>query len=151
MAHITVYGPREIDQIDEQKFEEVIRSAFSKSLTEGYLKQDISHIIVAGDYGGVAALMPFMDWLYLDKFAVDKRYQGNGVGSSLMKKALQLSHDYGLFWRTSAAREDSVRWYLKHVPHAKHKSILPWEIFWAGKRHPSQAIHYALNKKETIK
>jgi acetylglutamate synthase len=151
MAHITVYGPREIDQIDQESFGYLVKSGFGRALSDSYFSQDISSVIVADDYVGAAVLIPFMDWMYLDKFVVMPEYRHNGIGASLMSEALRLSSPYGMFWRTNLERQKSIDWYLTKLPHAKHKTIPPWEIFWVGKRHPSHAIHYAIHKKETLK
>ncbi len=91
--------------------------------------------------------------MYIDKFAVSKQFQGQGVGKALFEKALKISGGK-LFWRCNS--KNSIRkWYSKIVLENNggfFSENSDWIVYWTNLKNAEikKCIKYALKKKRTL-
>ena len=152
-------------KLDQKKMEELIESSFGKKLVEDYfIKEDISRVVLVGDYDGIAileqpALKSCIGWEYLDKFAVGSEKQGNGLGFHLLSYTVDSAHinhkKNGIFWRCSK-NNPSLLWYHKKIKNLASKfgslETEGWVVFYAGESSAplEDIVNFAKNKKKTI-
>ena len=132
-----------------------------KKLIESYfVTEPITHVVLEEDYDGAAIIEDHKGWAYMDKFAVNKNVEGNGLGSKIFSELLKLknagnfSKKSGLFWRCKIDN-DKKEMYRKKIEENNESGCYcsePFIVFWIGgpKDELHDIIDYALNKKETL-
>ncbi|KAI8903133.1 hypothetical protein EDD86DRAFT_99567 [Gorgonomyces haynaldii] len=102
-----LYSYSSLDQVDISKLTELLESSFQRKLSQQYwnrIQEACDTIIICEDYHGAVIVTREMNQdgertlCYLDKFAVNPKYQGNGAAEILwdcMVKAYPK-----LFWRS---------------------------------------------------
>ncbi|MFH1785622.1 MAG: acetylglutamate kinase [Candidatus Micrarchaeota archaeon] len=112
-------------ELNTKKIQKLLVDSFCKVLSDDYFDQPIDLVIADKDYSAVAIIKKISGQPYLDKFAVSKNAQGNGLGKtvwSIVKK-----HYPSLIWRSSLDNPINS-WYFKNAD-GVHKSD-KWAIFW---------------------
>ncbi|MBI2129848.1 hypothetical protein HYU07_06450 [Candidatus Woesearchaeota archaeon] len=151
-----------LNGIDKDKLKSLIESAFKgKKLIDNYFGEEpITHIVLEEDYDGTAIIEDHKGWAYMDKFAVNKNTEGNGLGSKIFSELLKLkntgifSEKSGLFWRCKIDN-DKKEMYKKKIEENNGSGCYyskPFIVFWIGgpKDELHDIIDYALNKEETL-
>jgi acetylglutamate synthase len=115
--------------IDEQRLRELIASCFGRELATDYFESKRCHRVYLTESYRATAILTASDELppYLDKFAVTRKAQGEGLGASLWAR-IRADHAR-LFWR---ARSDNPvnRWYFDQADGSVRSGR--WTVFWYG-------------------
>jgi hypothetical protein len=132
---------RGFGSLDRARLRALIESAFGRLLNEDVLEREEERIFVEENYLGAAVLSQTAVGIYLNKFAVDRQAQGEGIGGDLWSV---MTRDYpSFFWRTRPTNPISS-WYLKNCDGVAR--LADWHVYWRGiaveKIEP--AIRYAL-------
>ena len=143
---------KSFDEVDKEKFKQLIKSGFGKTLVDwyfNYVNPKYIHIIENGlEYiGAIVIEDAALGFDYLDKIVVASSYKGNGYGNQLWDKLIGNSKK--LLWRANKANPFN-KFYNKHC--TGMQKVGKWNIYWVGLT-PSQlkdGIKYALSKKETL-
>jgi hypothetical protein len=127
--------------LDRARLRVLIESAFGRLLHEDALEREVERIFVEENYLGAAILNQTPVGIYLNKFAVDRQAQGEGIGGDLWSV---MTRDYpSFFWR---ARPDNPisSWYLKNCDGVAR--FADWHVYWRGiaVEGIEPAIRYAL-------
>jgi hypothetical protein len=130
------------DKLDRGRLRGLLESAFGKLLKDDALERGVERVYVEENYLGAAWLCPSPVAAYLSKFAVERRAQGEGIGSDLWSV---LVRDYpSFFWR---ARPDNpiTPWYAKQCDGLMR--FPEWHVFWRGlpQTRVEAAIDFALS------
>lgn len=148
-----------LNGIDKNKLTQLIESVFKKKLADDYFyKEPITHIVLEEDYDGTAIIEDHNGWAYMDKFAVNKGVDGNGLGSKIfsdmLKNIKHFSGKEGLFWRAKLENPRNDMYFKKVKENNKggHYHNEKWNVFWVGgpTDELQEIIDCALNKKETL-
>lgn len=143
IRELTSYG-----DVSLVRLKNLVESSFGKKLRPGYFEHPIRYLFLEERYKGAALVRRVGNVYYLDKFAVRKEAQGEGVGSDLWETMLKRCKK--LFWR---ARPDNPvnPWYFEES-HGVRK-FAKWYVFWIGLSEGEirRAIRYALSLDETLK
>ncbi len=113
--------------IDAARLRALVESAFGKQLVDGAFERGVDRIYLEENYMGVAMFAPSPVAPYLSKFAVERRAQGEGIGTDLWSV---IARDYpSFFWR---ARPDNpiTPWYAKQCDGLVR--FREWHVFWRG-------------------
>lgn len=113
--------------IDVPRLRFLVESSFDRPLVRDYFDRPVECIYLVEGYQGAAVLTPSPEGSYLSKFAVERRAQGEGIGTDLWT-ALTREHP-SFFWRS---RPDNTitSWYIKQCE-GVHKTPA-WDVFWRG-------------------
>jgi acetylglutamate kinase len=107
------------------KIKKLLTESFGKSLVPEYFDDPVDCVVVDRDYNGLMVIKRVGGVPYLDKFAVAKSAQGNGLGKT-MWYFIKKRYDT-LIWRSAPSNQiDS--WYLKNCDGMQKSG--PWIIFW---------------------
>ena len=116
------------DDVDKGALRSLIEGCFGRALSATYFadKTPIA-VYIAGAHRAVAIVTREQGMPYLDKFAVTKAAQGEGVGASLWAT---MRRDFPtLLWRSR--RENPINpWYFKQADGAVRGE--EWVVFWSG-------------------
>jgi acetylglutamate kinase len=128
--------------LDRARLRALIESAFGRLLNEDALERGVERIFVEENYLGAALISQTPVGPYLNKFAVDRQAQGEGIGGDVWSVMIR---DYPtFFWRTRTTNPIGP-WYLKNCDGVAR--FPEWHVYWRGlppeKIEP--AIRYALN------
>jgi bifunctional N-acetylglutamate synthase/kinase len=116
---------RSFASVDRVRLRGVIESAFGRLLNEEIWEREIERIFVEENYRGAALLSQTPVGTYLNKFAVDRQAQGEGIGGDLWAV---MTRDYpSFFWRARPGNPISS-WYLKNCDGVARLADL--EVFW---------------------
>ena len=132
---------RGLASLDRVRLRTLIESAFGRLLNEGVLERDVERIFVEENYFGAALLSQTPVGIYLNKFAVDRQAQGEGIGGDLWSV---MTRDYpSFFWRARPSNPISS-WYLKNCDGVAR--FADWHVYWRGLviERIEPAIRYAL-------
>jgi acetylglutamate kinase len=134
-------------EIDRSRLRGLLESAFGRPMNEGAigpggrLEAETDRIYVEENYLGAALLAQTPVGVYLSKFAVERRAQGEGIGTDLWS-VLVYNHP-SFFWRARPTNPITP-WYAKQCDGLSR--FPDWHVFWRGlppaKIQP--AIEYAL-------
>lgn len=130
-----------LDSIDKQELKHLLESSFKRTLCDHYLDSLSEPEIILAPYTAAAIVFEAGPGIYLDKFAVNARAQGAGIGASLWNK-LTARHER-LFWRSRIDNPINP-WYMSKADGMARTD--KWLIFWRGLDTPEeiqQAIDYA--------
>jgi len=113
--------------IDVPRLRFLVESSFDRPLVQDYFDRPVKCIYLVESYQGAAVLTPSPEGPYLSKFAVERRAQGEGIGTDLWT-ALTREHP-SFFWRS---RPDNpiTPWYGKQCE-GLHRTAA-WHVFWRG-------------------
>ena len=120
-----IISAKNIKQLDKTKIKKLLEEAFNKTLDSDYFEAEFKEIFLEKNYDGIALIKEINNIPYLDKFAVAKHSQGNGLGRSpwlkLMKKYPKLT------WR--ATPENPINeFYAKNCDgFIRNKE---WKAYW---------------------
>ncbi|MBI3099640.1 MAG: acetylglutamate kinase [Planctomycetes bacterium] len=134
--------------VNKRRLKHLIEVSFGKKLKPGYFAKPIQFIFVDRNYKGAALVRKVSGMYYLDKFAVRKEAQGEGIGRdvwSVMKKRCP-----NLFWRSKPGNPING-WYAEQA-HGLRK-FDNWWVFWIGlnERQISKSVRYCRWLEESMK
>jgi hypothetical protein len=127
--------------LDRARLRALIESAFGRLLHEDVLEREVERIFVDENYLGAAVLSQTPVGIYLNKFAVERQAQGEGIGGDLWSV---MTRDYPrFFWRARPSNPISS-WYLKNCDGVAR--FADWHVYWRGLtvEQIEPAIRYAL-------
>jgi acetylglutamate kinase len=144
-SEINIYN--NFKEVNKEKLKKLLEKSFLKKLSNEYFNENIKEIFLEKDYKGVIIIKKLNGLIYLDKFAVIKEFQGEGIGRDLWQL---LSKKYKkIFWRAKPNNEIND-WYQK-----KSTTIFKfdtWNVYCINLnlKESSSAVNYSLNKKESF-
>lgn len=117
----------DLSEVDVPRLRALIESSFGRALTPDYFERPVQCLYLVEGYQGAALLTPSPEGPYLSKFAVERRAQGEGIGSDLWT-AMTREHP-SFFWRS---RPDNpiTPWYAKQCEGLQRTA--EWHVFWRG-------------------
>ncbi|KAI0218703.1 Amino-acid acetyltransferase, mitochondrial, partial [Massospora cicadina] len=120
--------------VDMERVWKLIEASFRRQIDKprylARLEASLSHLIVAGDYQGLAIVTNEAGGVcYLDKFGVDPQSQGIGVADVLWQQLRKQCPN--LMWRS---RPDNGvnKWYFERSDGNIALTSAPWRLFWYG-------------------
>lgn len=131
--------------LDKGTVKGVIEDAFGKKLARDYFSEEPIALFVDRGWKGIAILKEANGMCYLDKLAVKKQFQQNGI-AALLLQAVFKKHPK-VFWRASHKNPINY-WYFKNCTGCiKDRQ---WNVFWRNLREKEigKAVFFALNKKQ---
>ena len=144
------------DEVNQPKFKALLENAFGKVLIKDYFSYAMPSTIIimkevkkdGEEYlGAIVAETIGNDVHYLDKIAIAKNHQGNGIGKKLWEHFAARSQK--MVWR---AKENNPinDFYLKNCEGLQ--KVHGWIIYWKGLTSTElrEAIAYAVAKKATF-
>ena len=114
-------------QVETKKVKTLIENSFGKKLSPTYFETPIECIFVERKYNAVAIIRKIGKVYYLDKFAVAKKSQGNGLGDALWN--LITSKYPNFIWRSSTTNTIN-NWYFKQCDGTQKRG--KWIVYWKG-------------------
>jgi acetylglutamate kinase len=132
-----------LNGVDLEGLRTLISSSFGKPVRDGIFSRAIANTYIEDRQRGAALVAQTRLGSYLDKFAVTREAQGEGVGRDLWQ-AMRADHRV-LFWR--AREHNPIRsWYEKQCD--GRLRVRDWTVYWIGlapERIP-EAIAHALSQ-----
>lgn len=113
--------------INRDRLRTLIERSFGRRLVREYFQRDVTSIFLDPKYRGVAVMRKIAGMDYLDKFAVRKEAQGEGLGRDIWLAMLQKYPK--LFWRSKATNPINT-WYFEQSTGSM--KFPGWAIFWIG-------------------
>lgn len=107
------------------KIKKLLEESFCKTLVDGYFEQPIEGVIVDKEYTGVMIIKNVQGTPYLDKLAIAKSAQGNGLAKA-MWSFVKMKYP-SLIWRSSVNNPIN-NWYFKNCDGVEKSNS--WIIFW---------------------
>ncbi len=117
-----------VETVDRQRLTELLTTAFGRApVTDYFEAKKFFRIYLADSYRAAAILTDEGPVPYLDKYAVTREAQGEGIGGSLWQR---LARDNpALFWRSRV--ENPVNpWYFQRADGSFSSG--DWTVFWYG-------------------
>jgi N-acetyltransferase of N-acetylglutamate synthase len=133
--------------IDRSRLQALLESAFGRPMNEGVaatggrLEAETERVYVEENYLGAALLTQTPVGVYLSKFAVERKAQGEGIGTDLWSV---LVHNHPAFYWRARPSNPITPWYAKQCDGLAR--FPEWHVFWRGLP-PAKiqaAIEYAL-------
>jgi hypothetical protein len=134
-------------EIDRGRLQALLESAFGRPMNDGVvapggrLEAETERVYVEENYLGAALLTQAPVGVYLSKFAVERKAQGEGIGTDLWSV---LVHNHPAFFWRARPSNPITPWYAKQCDGLAR--FPDWHVFWRGlppeKIQP--AIEYAL-------
>jgi len=116
------------DDLDIGRLRRLLESCFGRTLAPDYFGSKNCHrVYVTEDYRATAILTAEAGLVYLDKFAVTRKAQGEGLGTSVWSR-MRRENDK-LFWRSQTSNEVNA-WYFQQAEGAYRTP--KWTVFWYG-------------------
>lgn len=136
-----VESHRGLASLDPIRLRALIESAFGRPLKEGVMEREVERIFVEDNYLGAAVLSQTPVGIYLNKFAVDRQAQGEGIGGDLWSV---MTRDFPSFFWRARPTNPILAWYLKNSDGVAR--FPEWHVFWRGLtvEQIQPAIRYAL-------
>jgi acetylglutamate kinase len=124
---------------------QLLDSAFGRPLRDSFFARDIDTLYLDEEYRGVAIVQNTSLGSYLNKFAVEREAQGEGLGRDIWEM-LTREHPR-LFWR-SRRHNPIDPWYIQQCDGMMR--VDHWHIFWKGfpPKLLADAIAFALAEPE---
>lgn len=114
--------------VDRRRLQALLEDSFGRKLKIDYFEQKaFFRIYLADSYRATAILTKEGDIPYLDKLAVTKDAQGDGLASSLWARLVQENPQ--MFWRSRGDNEINP-WYFQRADGAYRTD--KWVVFWVG-------------------
>ena len=115
--------------VDVPRLRALVEEVFGRPLVPDYFdKKPFYRIYITESYRATAILTREGDLPYLDKFAVDERAQGEGLGGSLWEKVAE--DNPKLFWRSRIDNRTINPWYFSRSEGSLRDH--QWIVFWYG-------------------
>ncbi|MBC8133776.1 MAG: hypothetical protein H7X95_12400 [Deltaproteobacteria bacterium] len=118
---------RSLASLDPMRLRGLIESAFGRKLKEHVLEREAERIFVEENYLGAAVLSQTPVGIYLNKFAVDRQAQGEGIGGDLWSV---MTRDFPSFFWRARPTNPILNWYLKNGDGVAR--FPDWHVFWRG-------------------
>jgi acetylglutamate synthase len=115
------------DDLDRERFSNLIQSAFDKQPAESFYRRPVLRIFLAANYRGAAVVEKQDIAPYLSKFAVDLRAQGEGIGGDLWRA---LCSGYERFFWRSRPGNPIANWYASQCDGMVRGP--EWTVYWRG-------------------
>ncbi|MBD3203173.1 acetylglutamate kinase [Candidatus Woesearchaeota archaeon] len=133
--------------VDKNRLKFLLEQSFSRKLKEVYFKQKIEKIIIEENYKGAIILKKIKDNIYVDKFAVLKEFQGEGIGRDLWIYLEENQKKF--FWRARPENDINTFYSKNSTGIYKAKS---WHVFSKniGPKYLKEIIEYSINKGESF-
>ena len=131
----------ELAGLDLRELGHLLESSFGRTLRADYLGSLQEPEIILAPYTAAAIVLDGPSGSYLDKFAVNARAQGNGIGAALWNKLIE-RHER-LFWRSRADNPINA-WYMNQADGMMRSG--EWLVFWRGldsQEDIAEAVRYA--------
>jgi len=116
---------KDFKTLNTHKIKMLLEESFHKTLVSSYFNSDVDGIILEKDYSGIAVIKKIDGSFYLDKFAIEKSSQGNGLGKTMWH--LIMKKYPSLIWRSSIDNPVNS-WYLKQSDGTRKSGV--WMVFW---------------------
>lgn len=117
-----------LEQIDRDRLRTLLETCFERELDQLYFDvRAFYRIYLAESYRATAIVTREGEIPYLDKFAVTRKAQGEGIGSSLWVRMSEETPK--LYWRARNGN-DINRWYFEHADGSVRSG--KWTVFWYG-------------------
>lgn len=140
---------RSWDEIDRERFSELVRASFGRGLVEGYFERARPTRIHLSEHYRAAIVLTEVDGVvYMDKFMVAEEARGEGLGGTVW--AAMREETPALFWR-SRVRNPINEFYLAHADGSARRD--PWIVFWTGLNDPAQiaaAVEHAATRPASL-
>ncbi|MDH5672911.1 MAG: hypothetical protein OEZ06_12225 [Myxococcales bacterium] len=136
---------RGYDGVDTGRLRVLLEASFGRPLRADFFERPVQHVYLERDYRGAALVADTEHGAYLDKFAVTRQAQGEGIGQDLWS-ALTGDHP-ALLWR--ARSDNPIRsWYERHCQGRYDAGA--WTVFVRGidSDRMGSAVRYALSRPE---
>ncbi|MBS3068024.1 acetylglutamate kinase [Candidatus Micrarchaeota archaeon] len=111
--------------LNTTKIKKLLEESFGKELVPGYFYKAVDSVITDKDYSGIMIVKKINGVPYLDKFAITKSAQGNGLGKAMW--TFVKNHYPTLIWRSSITNPIN-NWYFKNCDGIQKSN--GWIIFW---------------------
>lgn len=116
------------EELDRGKLTQLLESCFERRLTPGYFEKKHCHrVYVTEDYRATAILTKEAGLVYLDKFAVTRKAQGEGLGGSVWERMRR--DNPKVFWRSQTVNPVNS-WYFQQADGSYRTPR--WTVFWYG-------------------
>ncbi|MBM4373889.1 MAG: acetylglutamate kinase [Deltaproteobacteria bacterium] len=116
------------EDIEREKLQNLVESCFGRRLTPGYFEKKRCHrVYVTEDYRATAILTSEAGLVYLDKFAVTRKAQGEGLGGSVWDRMRR--DNPKVFWRSQTVNPVNG-WYFQQADGSYRTP--KWTVFWYG-------------------
>jgi acetylglutamate kinase len=113
--------------INRDRVRTLIQQSFGRRLVRDYFSRPVTGIFLDPKYRGIAVMRRIAGMDYLDKFAVRKEAQGEGLGRDVWLAMLQKYPK--LFWRSRAGNPINA-WYWEQSQGGR--KYPDWTVFWIG-------------------
>jgi acetylglutamate kinase len=136
-----------LGQVDRARLRALLESAFQRPMIEGVLDPggrldtETERVYLEENYLGAALLSQTPVAVYLSKFAVERKAQGEGIGTDLWSA---LVHNHPVFFWRARPTNPITPWYAKQCDGLAR--FPDWHVFWRGlpPEKIQAAIEYAL-------
>lgn len=121
---------RNLSQVSRSRLRDLIENAFGAPLVRDYFRRKtppVAGVVLDPDYRGAAIVCRVGRLHYLDKFAVRRIAQGEGLGYDLWRETVRRFPR--LFWRSRPDNPVNA-WYAKHAQGC-HRGK-DWIVWWHG-------------------
>jgi acetylglutamate kinase len=117
-----------LDGIDLDRLRALLEDSFGRKLHLDYFERKPFHRVYLADSYRATAILTLENGIpYLDKFAVTREAQGDGVGGSLWQRMVRETPK--LFWRARVDNEINP-WYFQRADGTYRTES--WVVFWTG-------------------
>ena len=138
------------EDLEREKLQQLLESCFGRRLTPGYFEKKKCHRVYATeDYRGAAILTSEAGLVYLDKFAVTQKAQGEGLGGSVWQ--CMRRDNPKVFWRSQTVNPVNA-WYFQQSDGSYRTP--KWTVFWCGMDgfdEITRCVHTALEMPASLK
>lgn len=115
--------------VDVPRLKALVEEVFGRPLVPEYFDhKPFYRIYITESYRATAILTCEGEIPYLDKFAVDEKAQGEGLGASLWEKVVE--DNPKLFWRSRVDNRTINPWYFSRADGSLRDH--QWVVFWYG-------------------
>ncbi|MEQ9318950.1 MAG: acetylglutamate kinase [Polyangiaceae bacterium] len=116
------------EDVNQRRLRELVETCFGRALTTSYFAdRRCRRVYVSENYRATAIVTEEAGMPYLDKFAVTRKAQGEGLGGSVWSR-MRADHPQ-LFWRSRT--DNAVNgWYFQQSDGSFRSG--PWTVFWYG-------------------
>jgi len=116
------------DEVDHERLRALLESCFERELNDSYFSdKQCYRVYLTESFRATAILTQEGGIPYLDKFAVTRKAQGEGLGSSVWERMRQ--DNQKLFWRAQTNNPINP-WYFEQAD-GTHRTD-KWTVFWYG-------------------
>ena len=115
-------------EVDQPRLQGLLETCFGRDLAPDYfIRKQCHRVYLTDSYRGCAIVTRERGVPYLDKFAVTRKAQGEGIGSSIWTRLLR--ENARLFWRARADNPINT-WYFQRAQGSYEQG--EWVVFWFG-------------------